>query len=730
MKKLLFFLLCASQCAFAQVTLVSSGNGTCSSPNGYVVISVSGGTAPYTVNISNSACSVNTNTTFGASTFTVSGVAPCASGYTFTVYDNASNNMGSVTATIANPNITATVSTQAASCSGACNGSVTVTVTGGTPPYNYNWSNMYATPQVTNLCAGTYTVTVADNYGCSTVAVANIGSPPALTTSFNTISPSCNGICNGSITVNASGGTPVYQYLWSNGVTTQQVGGLCAGSYTCTVTDSHSCTVTHTINLVQPAAVTASIIATNPSCAMLCNGSMTATAAGGTAPYAWTWIPASGNGGILTGLCAGNYTLIATDPNGCTGLAVASLTAGSLAISVSPNQATVCAGSSMSFTALGAMTYTWSNGSTGSVLTAIAPSSTVYTVTGSDMSGCTGTQTASIAVDNTCAIVWPGDANSDGSADNTDLLELGLHMGLTGPARASQGNTWTSYLATSWTGNTSTGSNLVHSDCNGDGIIDQNDTLAVYNNYGQTHAFKNSGTATTGDVTITPNQSTLVPGAWGSAAILLGNASNQQMLHGLAFTVQYDNALLEQDSVYIQYVSSFMDPLGHNLRFRKRDFANNALYCASTQTTLANATGNGQIATLYYKLKQTLSSNAVLTLGISGVTKMMANGTSAPLTSGTGTVNVAPIATGIQDYGQAALMMYPNPASTRLTVSSPAIISTIELYDMTGRLQLKDKSSGSRQFTVDVSGLAGGVYYLSAYGEQGLLKTTRISIVR
>lgn len=728
MKKLLFFLLCAAQGAFAQVTLVSSGGGTCSNPSGHVVISVSGGSAPYTVNISNSACSVNTNTVFGTSTFTISNISPCAFNYVFTVYDNASNNLGWVMAGINYP-MSATVTASPASCAGACNGSLTVNVSGGSPPYTYNWNNFVTTQQVTGACPGSYTVSVASSDGCSSSAVGNVGSPAPLTATITPYSPTCNGACNGSLTVNASGGTPVYQYIWSNGITTQQVGGLCAANYTCTITDSHSCTATYTAGLVQPAAVTASIIATNPSCSSLCDGTLTATASGGTAPYSWTWSPA-GSGGTLTNVCQGNYTLVAADGLGCTGLAVVSVTAAPLAVSVSPNQATVCAGSSMSFTAMGATSYTWSNGSTGSVITPIPSSSTVYTVTGANFLGCTGTQTVSMVVDNTCALVWPGDANSDGNANNTDILELGLHMGLTGPARASQGNMWASYLATSWTGNISTGGNLVHSDCNGDGIIDQNDTLAVYNNYGQSHAFKNGSVMTGADVYITPNQASLVPGAWGTAGIFLGDAANQQTLHGLAFTVQYDNSLLEQDSVYIQYANSFMDPSGQNLRFRKRDFSNNVLYCATTQTSAVNATGNGQIATLHYKLKQTLTANAVLNLGISGVTKMMANGSAAPLTSGTGTVNVMPITTGIEQYGQVALAVYPNPASTQLTVSSPALITGIELYDITGRIQLKESNSGSHRISIDVSALAGGIYYLSAYGGQGLLKTARISIIR
>ncbi|MCG4880637.1 hypothetical protein L0P06_11240, partial [Amedibacillus dolichus] len=73
-------------------------------------------------------------------------------------------------------------------------------------------------------------------------------------------------------------------------------------------------------------------------------------------------------------------------------------------------------------------------------------------VTGTDLNNCSATQTVGVTVNNTCQDVWPGDANSDGVADNTDVLELGLHYTQTGPARATVSNNWQSYYATNWTG--------------------------------------------------------------------------------------------------------------------------------------------------------------------------------------------------------------------------------------------------------------------------------------
>ena len=106
--------------------------------------------------------------------------------------------------------------------------------------------------------------------------------------------------------------------------------------------------------------------------------------------------------------------------------------------------------------------------------------------------------------------LFGGDANSDGIADNLDVLELGLHYTQTGTPRASISNTWQSYFSTNWTGTITNGKNLNHSDCNGDGFINTGDTLAIFNNYGLSHAFRTAQTNTTNiQLSIIPDQASV-----------------------------------------------------------------------------------------------------------------------------------------------------------------------------------------------------------------------------
>lgn len=135
--------------------------------------------------------------------------------------------------------VSATVSVaNAISCSGACDGSLTVTADCGYPPYSYLWSNGNSTATATGLCLGNYTVTVSDSSG-NVIMNFTLTEPDPLSISFSQNSPSSG--CNGSVTVNATGGTTPYTYAWTTGDSTQTADSLCAGPYQVTVSDANNC---------------------------------------------------------------------------------------------------------------------------------------------------------------------------------------------------------------------------------------------------------------------------------------------------------------------------------------------------------------------------------------------------------------------------------------------------------------------------------------------------------
>jgi len=201
------------------------------------------------------------------------------------------------------------------SCYGGSDGSIDLTVTGGTPDYTYLWSNGATTEDLSGLLAGTYSVTITDAKGCTTEEEITIGEPGMLSCEITHDSPvSSNGANDGIATVTPIGGTAPYEYLWSpGGATTAQATGLSADTYTVTVTDYFGCETLCEITITEP-NVLRCIVAKNSdvSCYDGDDGSAKVTAEGGVPPYKYSWSNGE-NTQTATGLKEGLHTVTVTD---------------------------------------------------------------------------------------------------------------------------------------------------------------------------------------------------------------------------------------------------------------------------------------------------------------------------------------------------------------------------------------------------------------------------------
>lgn len=273
--------------------------------NGTATATGAGGNGPYTYLWSN-----------GQTTATATGLT--AGTYTVTIYD-AGLCTATASVTITQPTVLSASTTQVnVSCNGGTNGSATVTPAGGTTPYTYLWSNGQTTATATGLAAGTYSVLVTDNLGCTTTPTVTITQPAVLAATTTQVNVSCFGGSNGTATVIPTGGTIPYTYLWSNGQTTATATGLSIGTYSVVVTDNLGCTTNQSVTITQPTvlAMTASS-STNVSCFGGSNGTATIAVTGGTTPYTYLW----SNGqttATATGLAIGTYSVVVTDALGCT----------------------------------------------------------------------------------------------------------------------------------------------------------------------------------------------------------------------------------------------------------------------------------------------------------------------------------------------------------------------------------------------------------------------------
>jgi len=276
--------------------------------NGSATISVTGGTGAYTYSWAPS----------GGTAATASGLA--AGTYTVTIKDA---NLCQTTATviIEEPTLlTATIEKTDALCNQANNGTATVIPSGGTGTYTYSWSPSGGTAATaTGLSPNTYTVTVTDSNGCFVTESVQITEPTTLSATDTQTNVSCNGGNNGIASVVASGGTGNYSYLWAPfGGTAATATGLTAGTYTVTITDENSCSVTNTIIITEPGALNLTATIAEVSCYNGNNGSATVNVTGGTGSYSYSWSPSGGTAATATGLTAGTYTVTVTDGNSCT----------------------------------------------------------------------------------------------------------------------------------------------------------------------------------------------------------------------------------------------------------------------------------------------------------------------------------------------------------------------------------------------------------------------------
>ncbi len=150
------------------------------------------------------------------------------------------------------------------SCNGACNGTITVTASGGTPPYQYaiNGGAFQASNSFTALCNGTYAVTIRDANNCTVILNQNITQPAILNLVQSAISPALCGTPNGSGTVSPSGGTAPYTYTIDGGASqvSPTFGGLAPGTHTVVVTDNRGCTRNLVITITATNAPTASVL--------------------------------------------------------------------------------------------------------------------------------------------------------------------------------------------------------------------------------------------------------------------------------------------------------------------------------------------------------------------------------------------------------------------------------------------------------------------------------------
>lgn len=357
----------------------NKSNISCYGANdGTANVQVSGGTSPYTYLWSNNATSAS-----------ISQLSPGT--YSVTITD-ANGCTTSTSLTISEPSLLEVVaSSNDVSCNGGNNGSASSIVTGGTAPYSYSWNNGTNNASVSGLSAGTYSVTVTDANGCTASSSTSIQEPTAISLSTSTSDASCSQINDGSVNLSVSGGVGPYNYLWSNGETTEDLNNLASGSYSVTVTDQNGCTANTSATVNQQSTISASASSSDVSCYGGSDGSVSVSASGGSSPYSYLWSNGSVTENVL-GLSAGSFSVTVTDISGCTATASTNINEPSALVANESSADISCNGANDGVASVSVSggtppySYLWNTGNTSATITGLSVGN--YSVTVTDANGC------------------------------------------------------------------------------------------------------------------------------------------------------------------------------------------------------------------------------------------------------------------------------------------------------------------------------------------------------
>ncbi len=373
---------------------------TCfASCDGTASAAAAGGYTPYTYAWSNTATGANlSNLCAGQYVVTVTDAIGCTATATVTVTEPPVLDVQSSAITTAN-------------C-GQNDGSVTITIAGGTPTYAILWPSGGTGLIESNLPPGPVCVTVTDANGCDTIVCFNVPNTPGASAAISALSNvTCFGACDGYAVAIGVGGTAPYVFTWTTAPVqvNDTASNLCPGTFTVTMVDANGCIDTAQATITEPPLLT--LVA--GTAATICIGqssNLTAQAAGGTPAYNYVWTDGVNvyptQNPTVSPIVTTTYSVVATDANGCTS------TVQTVVITVNPpitvnaiSTIVVCQGTVVNLTAVGAggngnLTYTWTPGPlVGASVSVTANATTQYTVTLSDNCGTpVATDTVSVII--------------------------------------------------------------------------------------------------------------------------------------------------------------------------------------------------------------------------------------------------------------------------------------------------------------------------------------------
>lgn len=343
-----------------------------------------------------------------------------------------------------------------------------------------------------------------------------------------------------------------------------------------------------------------------------------------------------------------------------------------------------------------------------------------YTATITSYNGCTSLPSAAITVAPCLSdSVWPGDADHNGVADNNDLLPIGTAYGLNGIARVDQSIVWTAHAATNWGVQFLSGENTKHADCDGNGVIDANDTTAILTNFGLVHSKTDgAGPWRSGipGIILRYSKDTVVAGDTLVTTLILGDSvSSVSGLYGLAFTFHYDPLVCDSMTTSFVFPNSFLGTPSTKMSLHKDFRTAGEVKAAVTGIDHLNRSGYGAIATFSCIITtDNLNGKDLLYYTnvnyISDIKAVDKDGITLPLNGAADSNSVGYEPSGIHAVHAERVSLYPNPAASQVSIMAQSAITQVTLTDVLGQQALSQSGRNATIQTLDISALAAGVY--------------------
>jgi uncharacterized repeat protein (TIGR03803 family) len=450
----------------------------------------------------------------------------------------------------------------------------------------------------------------------------------------------------------------------------------------------------------------------------ICSGDSVALTASGSGSVVW-------NNGVINGLAfypqtTRDYIATLTDANGCTVSDTLTVEVSTYPYLQPASDVTICEFSPLTLNiATNAPVYGWNNGVVNG--TPFHPqSSATYVFSAYAVPACVSYDTVQVTVDAACQSVYPGDANNDGVADQADILELGVRFGSTGGMRSTVSNSWMAFDAPVWGLDTvSTGYNLNHADCNGDGIIGLNDTLAVTQNYGLVHSLRLQSPDqinTVGDVHFNSTQTVYYGSQVVAIDVYLGESTAPFLdFYGASFMITYSgNTLMQPGSLSFTIDNtSWVGTINSSaIRFKKADEATGTIIGTISRTDHNNVSGFGKVGTIRFIATNAHGVFSVTALPgafyIDNVYNQM------PLTGSSYSVLINTAVSLQENSNLPRPAVYPNPSNGSFTIMNldPKAEYTMRVKDLLGRTIYSDTVKNPASAKSIQLNTPAGIYWL------------------